>query len=115
MSVNKIIILGNVGKKPELAYTPSGTAVCRFSVATNHKWKDGKGENKEEVTWHNVSTWGDTAEIVNKYLKKGSKVYVEGRLVNRSYEKDGEKRYSSEIKAKEVQTLPSEGFGNSPG
>jgi single-strand DNA-binding protein len=102
MSVNKAILVGNLGKDPELRYTPSGTAVCTFSIATTERRKD-----KDDVTtWHNIVTWASLAEICGKYLTKGKQVYIEGRIQNRSYDaKDGTKKYISEVVANEMQML----------
>jgi single-strand DNA-binding protein len=100
-SVNKAIILGNLGRDPEIRYTQSGTAVCNFSVATTYKPKKG-----EEVTeWHNIIAWDRLAEICGEYLTKGSQVYIEGRLQTSSWEKDGVKKYKTEIVAFEMKML----------
>ena len=105
-SVNKAIIVGNLGNDPELKYMPSGDAVCNISVATSSRWKDKQsGEQKERTEWHRVSMFGRLAEIAGEYLRKGSKVYIEGELQTREYEKDGIKRYSTEIKAREMKML----------
>lgn len=100
MSVNKIILIGNLGKKPELSYAGSGTAVCKFSVATSKK---SKGE--DVTTWHNVACFKNTAENVAKYLIGGSTVYLEGEQTHRKYEKDGQTKYFSEVVAYTVQFL----------
>ena len=97
MSVNKAILLGNLGKDPEMKYTQSGKAVCNFTLATSEKWKGQDGQKQESTTWHNIQVWGKLAEVMNEYLAKGKQVYIEGRIVNRSYEKDGEKKYISEV------------------
>jgi len=97
-SVNKVILIGNLGKDPELRYAPSGSAVTSFSLATSEQWKDQEGNPQERTSWHNVVVWGKLAEIAAEYLKKGNKVYVEGRLQYRDYEgKDGNKRYVAEV------------------
>lgn len=97
-SVNKVILIGNLGKDPELRYAPSGSAVASFSLATSEQWKDQEGNPQERTSWHNIVVWGKLAEIAAEYLKKGNKVYVEGRLQYRDYEtKDGNKRYVTEI------------------
>ena len=94
MSVNKAILVGNLGKDPELRYTPQGTAVCTFSIATTEKRKD----KDPETTWHNIVVWANLAEICGKYLTKGKQVYIEGRIQTRDWEdKEGVKRYSWEI------------------
>ena len=97
-SVNKVIVLGNLGVDPELKYTLSGAAVTTLSVATSESWKDDSGNRQERTEWHRVVLWRRLAEVAGEYLKKGSKVYFEGRLQTRSWEdKDGVKRYTTEI------------------
>lgn len=96
-SVNKVIILGNLGQDPECKKTSGGKSVATLSVATSEKWKDKEGNKQEQTQWHRVVLWEGLADIAEKYLGKGSKVYIEGKLVHRSYEKDGEKKYLSEI------------------
>ena len=105
--LNKQILIGNLGKDPELRYTPQGTAVCNFSVATVKTFtKDG--EKQEKTTWHNIVAWGPLAEICGKYLSKGKQVYIEGTTENRSYEdRDGNKRYITEVVASEMKMLGS--------
>ena len=107
--VNKVILLGNVGSDPELKYTTNGAGVSNFSVATNETWMDkNTNERQERTEWHRIVAWGRLAEICNQYLKKGSKVYIEGRLQTRSWEgQDGQKRYTTEIVAGEMQMLDS--------
>jgi single-strand DNA-binding protein len=106
MSVNKAILVGNLGKDPELRYTPSGTAVCTFSIATTDRFKNKQGEQQERTEWHNIVVWAGLAEICGKYLTKGKQVYIEGRIQNRSYDdRDGNKRYITEIVANEMQML----------
>ena len=108
--VNKVIILGNVGADPELRYTPGGAAVTNFNIATNESWTDNNGEKQERTEWHRIVVWGRLAEICNQYLRKGSKVYVEGRLQTRSWEgQDGQKRYTTEVVAREMQMLDGRG------
>lgn len=103
-SVNKVILVGNLGAKPELKYLPSGAAVCEMRIATNESYtKDG--QKHEKVEWHRVKAWGKTGENCAQYLDKGRAVYVEGRLETRSWDKDGEKRYATEIVAHTVQFL----------
>lgn len=102
--VNKVILVGRLGRDPELKHTASGTAVCRLNVATDRKYKKGE-EYVEETEWHRVTVWSKAAESCAKYLEKGRQVYVEGRLQTTSYEKDGEKKYSTEIVADTVQFL----------
>jgi single-strand DNA-binding protein len=111
-SLNKVHIIGRLGKDPELAYTNDGTAVCRLSVATSESWKDkATGEKKELTEWHRITFWRRLAEICNEYLRKGSLIYVEGKLQTRSYEKDGDKRYSTDIIAQSMQMLDTRGAG----
>ena len=106
MSVNKVILVGNLGKDPELRYTPSGTAVCTFSLATTDRFKNKQGEQQERTEWHNIVVWAGLAEICGKYLTKGKQIYIEGRIQNRSYDdRDGNKRYITEIVANEMQML----------
>ncbi len=105
-SVNKVTLLGNVGKDPEIRYAPSGAAVCSVSIATTRKWKDKSGEKKEETDWHRVVFYERLAEIAGEYLKKGSPVYVEGRLKYGKYtDKDGVERYTTDIVVSEMQLL----------
>src|SRR5262245_12849889 len=109
--VNKAIIIGNLGKDPELRYTNSGTPVARFSVATTESWNNKQTNAKEEKTeWHSIVVWGKMAEICGEYLKKGRPVYLEGRIQTRSWDdKEGKKRYTTEIVASNVQFLGSRG------
>lgn len=106
-SVNKVIIVGNLGRDPEIRYMPSGDAVANISVATTDKWKDKQsGEQKEATEWHNISFFGKLAEIAGEYLKKGSQVYIEGKLQTRKYtDKDGVEKYATSIKAETLQML----------
>ena len=97
-SLNKVMLIGNLGRDPELKATPSGSQVATFSIATNRKWKDKNGELQEETQWHNIVAWGPPAEFLATYLKKGSRLYVEGRLTHRSWEdQSGQKRYMTEV------------------
>ena len=106
--VNKVILIGNVGNDPEFKVMPNGDGVCNLSIATSEEWKDKtSGEKKEKTEWHRVVFFRRLAEIVNEYVKKGSKIYVEGRLQTRSWEQDGIKRYSTEIVANEMRLLDS--------
>lgn len=106
--VNKVIVLGNVGNDPEIRYMPNGNAVASFSIATSEQWKDkNTGEKKEATEWHNITIFGKLAEIVEKYVKKGSKLYIEGKLKTDKYEKDGVTKYSTKIIANELQMLDS--------
>ncbi|WP_386066926.1 single-stranded DNA-binding protein [Tahibacter sp. UC22_41] len=104
--INKVILVGNVGKDPETRYSAGGMAVTTVSVATSESWKDKQsGEQKEKTEWHRVKFFGRLAEIAGEYLKKGSQVYIEGSLRTEEYEKDGVKRYSTDIVAAEMQML----------
>ena len=98
-SVNKVILVGNLGADPELKYTPSSRPLCNLRIATTDVFKDKSGQRQERTEWHRVTVWGDTAENCNKYLSKGRSVYVEGRLQTRSYDKDGQKHYATDIVA----------------
>lgn len=104
--VNKVILIGNLGQDPELRYTGSGTAVCNFSLATTESYKDRDGNQVENTEWHRIVAWARLAEICGEYLKKGRQVYIEGQLQTRQWEdKDGNTRYTTEIKAREMQML----------
>jgi single-strand DNA-binding protein len=105
-SVNKAILIGNLGRDPELRYTPSGAAVCTFSIATTEKWRDKQtNEMKESTNWHNIVFWGKQAELAKQYLTKGSPVYIEGRIQTRSWEDNGVKKYITEIVGQRMQFL----------
>ena len=109
-SVNKVILIGNLGRDPELKYTQNQTPVCNLSVATNEVWNDKSGERQQRTEWHRVVVWGRQGENASKYLKKGSQVYVEGSLATRQWEdRDGQKRYTTEVKALTVQFLDRRG------
>ena len=106
MSFNKIIVVGNLGRDPELRYTPQGTAVCSFTMATNERRKGQAGEPQDVTTWFRVTVWGKQAETVSKYLTKGRNVYVEGRLhVGEWSDKDGKQRYTLEVNATDVRFI----------
>lgn len=114
-SVNKVIILGRLGRDPETRYaSEGGTAICHLAVATSRRYKDRDGNRQEETEWHNVVLFGRTAEVAQQYLTKGSEVYVEGRLRTRSYEKDGQKRYFTEIVGESMQLGARAGAGGAP-
>ena len=126
-SVNKVIIVGNLGRDPETRYMPSGDAMTSITVATTDSWKDkASGEKKEQTEWHRITFFGKLAEIAGQYLKKGSQVYVEGSLRTRKYtDKDGVEKYATDIKADSMQMLGSrqgmgggasidDGYGSSP-
>jgi single-strand DNA-binding protein len=112
-SVNKVIIVGNLGRDPETRYMPEGGAITNISVATTDKWKDKNGEMQEKTEWHRVAFFGKLAEIAGEYLKKGSQVYVEGRLQTRKWQdKEGNDKYTTEIVAQQMQMLGSrQGMG----
>ena len=115
-SVNKVTLIGNLGKDPELRYTSGGVAVASFSVATNESWKDPDVNTQERTQWHNIVAWRKLAEICGEYLKKGSRIYLEGRLQYRSYDdKNGVKRYVTEIVMDEMMMLDSRGAGGGGG
>lgn len=116
-SVNKVILIGNLGRDPETRYAPSGDAICTVNLATTDTWKDKQtGEKKEATEWHRVVFWGRLAEIAGQYLKKGSQVYVEGSLRTRKWQdKDGQDRYTTEIRGDEMKMLGSrQGMGEAP-
>ena len=112
--INKAILVGNLGRDPEVSYTPSGTAVVKFSIATSEKWKDkNSGEMQERTEWHRITAFGRLAEICGEYLSKGRQVYIEGRIQTSSWEKDGITRYSTEIIASEMKMLGPRDFAQS--
>ncbi len=105
-SVNKVILLGNLGRDPETRYTTGGDAVCNLNIATSEQWKDKSGEKQEKTEWHRVVLFGRTAEIAGEYLKKGRSVYIEGRLQTKKYtDKDGVEKYSTEIVGDRMQLI----------
>jgi single-strand DNA-binding protein len=108
-SVNKVILVGNVGKDPEVKYSPSGTPIAKFSLATNEKYKDRSDEWQERTEWHNIVAWQRLAEIVGEYVKKGAKLYIEGKLQTSSWEdrESGTKKYRTEIVARDLVLLGS--------
>ena len=114
--VNKVILIGNLGRDPEIRYTPDGVAIANVTVATTDYWNDrNTGERQERTEWHRVVFFRKLAEIVEQYLKKGSKIYVEGRLQTRSWEQEGVKRYTTEVIANEMTMLDSRGDAGSGG
>ncbi|MSO21013.1 MAG: single-stranded DNA-binding protein [Acidobacteria bacterium] len=114
--VNKVILVGNLGRDPELTYLPSGQSVAKFSLATTRAYKDKTGELKEETEWHNIVAWGKTGEICAQYMKKGGQAYVEGRIQSHSWEdKQGNKRTAIDIVADNVQMLGRRGDSESSG
>lgn len=113
-TVNKVILIGRLGADPELKYTPSGTALAKFRIATNQVWKDQDGNKKEKTNWHNIVAWRKLAEIIGEWLKKGSRVYIEGRIETRSYEDEkGVKKWITEIVADSMEMLGEKGSGPS--
>jgi len=112
MSVNKVILVGRLGRDPESRFTGSGQAVCNFSLATDRSYKDRNGQTQKQTEWHKIVAWGKLAEICQKYLKKGSQIFVEGRIQSRQWEdQQGQKRTSFEIVAGEMRMLGSRGEG----
>jgi single-strand DNA-binding protein len=104
--VNKVLLIGNLGKDPELRYTPGGQPVASFPIATTERWADKSGQRQERTEWHNIVVWGKLAELCNQYLKKGRSAYVEGRITTRSWDdRDGNKKYKTEIVATQIQFL----------
>jgi len=114
-SVNKVILIGNLGADPELKYTPSSRPLCNLRIATTDVFKDKSGQRQERTEWHRVTVWGDQAENCSKYLSKGRSVYVEGRLQTRSYDKDGQKHWATDVVADRVVFLGSGGGGGEGG
>lgn len=105
--INRITIMGNLGADPEMRFTPVGKAVTNFRVAVNRRWRDAEGQLQERVEWFRVVCWGRLAELANQYLERGAPVYIEGRLVTRSFEgNDGQTRYVSEVVASDLVLLP---------
>ena len=111
--VNKVILVGNLGRDPEVRSTPSGQPVASFTLATNRKWKDKNGQRQEQTEWHQIVCWGRQAEVAGQYLTKGKQIYVEGRLQTRSWDdkQTGEKRYRTEVICDNFQMLGSKGDG----
>lgn len=107
MSVNKVILVGRLGKDPEVRYTADQRPICNLALATSRRWRDKNGETQEQTEWHNISMFGKLAEIGNEYLKKGSQIYVEGRLQTNKSEKDGQTRYFTQIIADQMNMLGS--------
>ena len=116
-SVNKVILLGNLGRDPEVRFTQGGTPVANFTMATTDRWSDPSGEKKEKTEWHRIVVWGKQAEIAGEYLKKGRPVFVEGSLQTREWtDRDGNKRYTTEVRAQRLQLLGRpDDRGGSPG
>ncbi len=115
-SVNKVILVGNLGRDAEVRYTPGGAAVARFSIATTEVWNDKSGQRQERTEWHNIDLWGKQAESLSEYLVKGKQVYLEGRLQTDEYtDKDGVKRKSTKVRCEKVVLLGSGGGGRGGG
>lgn len=113
--INKVMILGHVGKDPEVRFTPSGQAVCNFSLAAGESWTDKQGQKQERTEWFRIVAWGKTGELCGQYLKKGRQAFVEGKLQTREYEDNvGVKRYSTEVVAQSVQFLGGKEGGQAP-
>ena len=111
--INKVILVGNLGQDPEVKYTAGGAAVTTLSLATSESWKDkDSGQDQERTEWHRVVLWRRLAEIAGEYLKKGSKVYIEGQLQTRKWEQDGQTRYTTEVIGRDMQFLDSRGAGS---
>ena len=104
-SVNKVILVGNLGKDAEVKVTPGGQSVASFSIATTENWTSKEGEKKEQTEWHRISLWGKMAESLQPYLVKGKQIYLEGRLQTRQWEKEGQKHYTTEVKADKIVLL----------
>lgn len=113
MSVNKVILVGNVGKDPEIRHLDSGIAVASFSLATSESYNAKNGERVTNTEWHNIVLWRGLADVVEKYVKKGSKLYIEGKITSRQYEKDGVTKYFTEIVANNMVMLDSKNSGGS--
>ena len=114
--VNKVILIGNLGSDPEVKYLPSGVPVANVNLATNDSWTDKNGERQDRTEWHRLVVWRKLAEIVGQYLKKGSKIYIEGRLETRSWDdQSGQKRYTTEIVVNDLQMLDGRGDGRGDG
>jgi len=115
--MNKIMLIGNLGRDPELNYTPSGTAMTKFTMAVNRRWREKQsGEQREETTWFNIVAWNQLAETCNQYLHKGSKIYAEGRMTSRKFtDKDGNERTAWEVNINEMEMLDPKGQGSSSG
>lgn len=103
--LNKVMLIGNVGKEPEFKSTPNGTAIVTLPLATTEKWTDKQGQKQEKTEWHRITLYNRLAELAGQYVGKGSKLYIEGKIVTNSWEKDGEKRYSTEIVGNSMQFL----------
>ena len=116
-SLNRVQLIGNLGKDPEIKYTPQGTPVAKLTIATNERFKDKAGEWQDRTEWHNIVAWQKLAEIIGEYVKKGNKIYIEGRLTTNSWEdqKTGEKKYMTEVVASDIILLGGRGEGGGGG
>ena len=113
--VNKVLLIGRLGKDPEVKSLPGGQQVANFSIATSEKFTDKSGVSQEKTEWHNIVLWGKLADLAGKYIKKGSQVYIEGKLTTRSWDKDGVKQYRTEIVGQQMTFLDSKGAGDGHG
>jgi single-strand DNA-binding protein len=104
-NLNRVQLIGRLGRDPETRFTPKGSKVCQFSIAVDHRWRSADGETKERTNWFNIEAWGRLGEICQEYLGKGRLIYLEGRLQTDQYEKDGEKRYITKVIASSMQIL----------
>ncbi len=110
--VNRVMLLGNLGKDPEMRFTPSGSAVCNFTIATNESWTDKNGQKQDRTEWHRIVVWGKLGELCGEYLKKGRQCFVEGKLQTREWtDKENKKNYTTEIVAQNVQFIGGQGAG----
>ena len=114
-SLNKIMLIGNVGNDPDVRTTSSGTPIANMSLATTRKWKDGSGEQKEKTEWHRLTVWGKLVDVVERYVKKGDRLYVEGRIEYSETESDGQKKYWTNVNVFEMVMLGSTGAGGQDG
>ena len=114
-SLNKVMLIGNVGNDPDVRTTSSGTPIANMSLATTRTWKDGSGEQKEKTEWHRLTVWGKLADVVERYVKKGDRLYVEGRIEYSESESDGQKKYWTDVNVVEMVMLGSPGAGGEGG
>ncbi|MED5564861.1 MAG: single-stranded DNA-binding protein [Gemmatimonadota bacterium] len=114
-SLNKVMLIGNVGNDPDVRTTSSGTPIANMSLATTRKWKDGSGEQKEKTEWHRLTVWGKLVDVVERYVKKGDRLYVEGRIEYSETESDGQKKYWTNVNVFEMVMLGSTGAGGQGG
>lgn len=114
-SLNKVMLIGNVGNDPDVRTTSSGTPIANMSLATTRKWKDGSGEQREKTEWHRLTVWGKLVDVVERYVKKGDRLYVEGRIEYSESESDGQKKYWTDVNVVEMVMLGSPGAGGEGG